>query len=182
MRRLAAGALLLAAGALVGGCSGNRDLQEALIAYKNESKLQVALLQEQSRFLTEKGNTVGEKMEALTEDTETLAAEFSVYANRPGEIKREVYEYVSSESTAVADDQALFVEQTDQSLDRFGQDRNENLDSQIGAMQATLDYNADFVRFVFTAQDSINAVFAARFDSRPWYESVIGKWETQNTP
>lgn len=179
---LAVALSVLGAGVLLSGCTGNRDLEEQLVAYKNESKLQLALLEKQSAFLTEKGTTVGDKMDALTEDTETLSAEFSIYLNRPDEIKREVYAYVTEESTAVAQDQALFSQQMDESIDRFRRSRNETLDARLGAMQATLDYHAEFMRFVFTYQDSVNAVFAARFDSRPWYQSVIGKWETQNTP
>jgi hypothetical protein len=180
--RTALGATLLAVAVLATGCTGNRDLEEVLVDYKNETKLQLALLEAQSEFLTDKGNSVSDKMEALTEDTETLDAEFSIYANRPAAIKREVYEYVSEESTQVAADQAQFVAHVEDSMRRFGDTRNESLRGQLAAMQANLDYHAEFMEFVFTYQDSVNAVFAARFDSRPWYESLIGKWQTQNTP
>jgi hypothetical protein len=181
-RRTATGAVLLAAAVLTSGCTGNRELEETLIDYKNETKLQLALLQAQSEFLTDKGNSVSGKMEALTEDTETLDAEFSIYANRPAAIKREVYQYVSAESTQVNEDQTRFVDHVEDSLLQFKQNRNENLGAQLATMQATLEYHAEFMEFVFTYQDSMNALFAARFDSRPWYESLIGKWQTQNTP
>jgi len=176
------GAALLAATILATGCTGNRDLEEVLVDYKNETKLQLALLEAQSEFLTDKGNTVSDKMEALAEDTETLDAEFSIFANRPDEIKREVYQYVSEESTKVADDQMQFVNQVDDSVRMFRETRNESLGAQLASMQASLDYHAEFIRFVFVYQDSVNELFAARFDSRPWYESLIGKWQSQNTP
>jgi len=180
--RTALGAALLTAAVLATGCTGNRELEEVLVDYKNETKLQLALLQAQSEFLTDKGNSVSDKMEALTEDTETLDAEFSIYANRPAAIKLEVYEYVSEESTLVAADQTQFATHVEDSVHQFEETRNQSLGAQLAAMQTNLDYHAEFMEFVFTYQDSVNAVFAARFDSRPWYESLIGKWQTQNTP
>ena len=44
-------------------------------------------------------------------------------------------------------------------------------------LEETLLEHASFVRFVTGEQDSINYIFAARFDSRPWYQSILGKWE-----
>jgi hypothetical protein len=44
-------------------------------------------------------------------------------------------------------------------------------------MERTLEAKDEFFRFVFSEQDSINMEFAARFESRPWYESVLGRWE-----
>jgi hypothetical protein len=40
-----------------------------------------------------------------------------------------------------------------------------------------VDEHEEFVNFVTAQQDSINRVFATRLDSRPWYESILGKWE-----
>jgi hypothetical protein len=51
------------------------------------------------------------------------------------------------------------------------------LQTKVDTMEQDLAQHVAFVNFVATEQDSINRVFATRFDSRPWYQSYMGKWE-----
>ena len=59
-----------------------------------------------------------------------------------------------------------------------GHDWGDDFASYILQGQSILSGKTDeFVRFVMTYQDTVNIAFASRFDQKPWYTSILGRWE-----
>ncbi len=162
---------------LFAGCGANREMQAELVNLKSSTKKQLDLLKQQNQFLNRKLNTVNEKVDELTDLTNSLRTELSTYANRPDEVKLEIIEEVNTRFAAIAKSQKDFEDQVQTAFQDQAQQVNQKLDNQLAEMNKTLNKHTAFVQFVAAEQDSINRVFANRFDSRPWYQSIIGKWE-----
>lgn len=159
------------------GCTGNRDLQQLLLDIRNENRMQLSLLDKQAEFLNQKTNLIERKIGGIAEDTEWLNEEFLIYTARPEEIREEVLTRVDEQLGQLRQDQADFQADLSAEFSRYEMDYETKLTSALDAMQATLDYKASFLRFVFTEQDSLNREFASRFDAKPWYHSVLSTWE-----
>lgn len=162
---------------LFAGCGADREMQAELVNLKSSTKKQLDLLKQQNQFLNRKLNTVNEKVDELTELTTNLRAELSTYANRPEEVKLEIINEVNTRFAAIAKNQDEFKEQVQTAFQDQSKKINDDLATELEAMNKTLNKHTAFVQFVASEQDSINRVFANRFDSRPWYQSIIGKWE-----
>jgi DNA anti-recombination protein RmuC len=172
---------------LFAGCGADREMQADLVNLKSSTKKQLDLLKQQNQFLNRKLNTVNEKVDELTELTTSLRTELSTYANRPEEVKLEIINEVNTRFAAIAKNQDEFKEQVQTAFQDQSKKINDDLATELEAMNKTLNKHTAFVQFVAAEQDSINRVFANRFDSRPWYQSIIGKWEDReraatNTP
>ena len=172
---------------LFAGCGADREMQADLVNLKSSTKKQLDLLKQQNQFLNRKLNTVNEKVDELTSLTTNLRAELSTYANRPEEVKLEIINEVNTRFAAIAKNQDEFKEQVQTAFQDQSKKINDDLAAELEAMNKTLNKHTAFVQFVAAEQDSINRVFANRFDSRPWYQSIIGKWEDReraaaNTP
>ena len=159
------------------GCQANRELLEGLVELKNDSSLQLMLLDRHNQFLISKVEKVTRNLEALEAINARLSREFAVYTSRPDAIKRDILGDVSFRASEAAEKQRLFTEEFSDRLNKKETALNQILTQNIQSIQKTLDYEDEFFRFVFTMQDSINREFATRFDSRPWYQSLLGKWE-----
>ena len=95
-------------------------------------------------------------------------------------MKLEIITEVNTRFQAVGRKQDDFIAQINTRFEQRSTTIEDNLDSEVVDMEKMLNQHTTFAWFVATEQDSINRVFANRFDSRPWYESIIGKWEDRN--
>jgi hypothetical protein len=166
----------------VAGCQSSRETEQELVDLRNETTLQLLLLNRHGDFLSQKSDLVAERLRILEEADLELARNFDAYASRPDEVKEEVLGEVDSRGESMANQQQAFAAEIDQRL----HDKERALDAKtkdaMAAIQAVLDYENAFFRFVFTEQDSLNLVFARRFEDRPWYESVLSRWEARQSP
>lgn len=161
------------------GCAQDRQLQQDLLDYKNETTLTLMLLEDQNDFLMDKLDTVSEAVDAVDESDSRLQRNFSAYSRRPDEIKQEILDEVDTRAGVVEEQQERFAAESARKLDELDQSLDTHLSDAVAVMQASLDHEDSFFRFVFGLQDSVNLEFAQRFDRKPWYESVIGRWEAE---
>ena len=176
-RRLVSLVAVLGVGIALSGCQGNRQMQQDIVNLQNTTKKQLDLLKQQNEFLNRKMNTVNTNVATLTEKTDQLSAELSTYANRPEEVKLEIISEVNTRFEAIAAQNKEFQDEVNANFKGQQEQIDLKLQTQLDLMTKTLDKHTAFVNFVATEQDSINRVFANRFDSRPWYQSIIGKWD-----
>ncbi len=176
-RRSLAVLVLLGVALPLGGCRQIRQNQQDILNLQSTSRAKFDLMKRQNEFLNRKVNQLTEKVDELTDTNERLSADLAAYAARPEEIKLEIVSEVNTIRQAMATSQRDFQEKVETTF----AERTEALDSHIAEeltkIKKTLNKHTSFVQFVATEQDSINRVFARRFDSRPWYQSIIGKWE-----
>lgn len=162
---------------LLVGCQGDREMKAKVLTMEQRTGKQFNLLKQQNEFMNRKVNSLNEKVEELTERNSELSEELATYANRPDEVKLEIIQEVNTMRAAMATDMEMFKSQLTKSVDdRFTQ-MQERRDTEFADMRKTLNHHTEFVQFVAAEQDSINRLFANRIDSRPWYQSIIGKWE-----
>lgn len=176
-RRLSS--LALAAFLLVGltGCQQIRTNQAEIIELSNKVNHDLDLLKKQNTFLNRKVNKLQDSVEEASTVSKALREELSTYANRPDEVKLEIIEEVNSRFQAIGQSNEAFKAEVTEMFTTQAQNVNNRLDTTLAQMEKTLNNHTAFVQFVAAEQDSINRVFANRFDSRPWYQSIIGKWE-----
>jgi cell division protein FtsB len=159
------------------GCQKQREMEQELLDLSQKVPRQFQLLKQQNEFLNRKVNTLNEKVEELTKSNATLSEELATYANRPDEVKLEIISEVNSRLLAAAKDQTDFKARMEEKINAKFTEVDERMDEEFAEMQVTLTHHTEFVQFVATEQDSLNRVIANRIDSRPWYQSIIGKWE-----
>lgn len=179
LRRLQLLALIVAMAGLTGCQARNRDLEQELVDIKNAARLNEMLLERQSEFLTNKVDLVTQQIDKLEEDNHRLSRDFSIYAARPEEVKHEVLTEVDVKTDQATKAQEDFRREFTQKLNQRAADLDAKSREAISDYMDTLNADDRFFRFVFTEQDSLNRIFAARFENRPWYESILGKWESQ---
>jgi polyhydroxyalkanoate synthesis regulator phasin len=168
--------------AALAGCQGaDRDLQQELLNLKNETTLQLELLSRHSEFLTEKTDMVEKRLDTLSDADRKLSHDVAVYTARPDQIRKEILDEVDSRGEMAAERQQRFGDDLTGRLDARGTELSNKASTTIAEFQSVLDHEHDFFKFVFTAQDSLNQVFANRFADRPWYESVLGRWEARQS-
>jgi len=159
------------------GCQQTREMQADLINLKQKSNKQFTLLKQQNEFMNRKVNTLNDKVEDLTKMNVTLSEELATYANRPDEVKIEIINEVNTRFAAIAKAQEDFKTNLTADVKAHNEKIETEMDAQFADMKKVLENHTSFVQFVAAEQDSINRVFANRFDSRPWYQSIIGKWD-----
>jgi hypothetical protein len=169
---------VLVAAAPLAGCEANRELLQQFVDMKNEFNLQLALLQRQGEYLEQKVGQIDAKVTAAEEKNDKLSRNLAAYVARPLAVKKEILDEVDSRAEAVGAAQDAYHASVESRLDQADARLNSQFDREADRTRNTLADEERFFRFVFTEQDSINRVFAARFDSRPWYESVLGRWES----
>lgn len=176
-RRLTTAVALLGMTLVLGGCQANREMKAEIVNIKNTSKKQFNLLKQQNEFMNRKVNTLNEKIDELTKMNSKLSEELATYASRPDEVKIEIVEEVNTRFQAIASKQEEFRTQLLADIEADRSATAEKIDTEFTEMREVLNHHTSFVQFVATEQDSINRVFANRMESRPWYQSIIGKWE-----
>jgi hypothetical protein len=164
------------------GCQGDRELQQELLNIKNETTLQLELLNRHSEFLVQKSEMVEGNLATLTDEDRRLSREVAIYTARPDQIRREILGEVDTRAEMATERRERFSRDIADRLDARGRALSEKTSQTIAKFQSALDHDRMFLTFVFAHQDSMNRVFANRFDDRPWYESVLGRWEAQQNP
>jgi hypothetical protein len=170
------GAAMLLAGALAAGCGGKKTY-EPLEELKNDFNLQLSLLKRHSDFLEKKVVNVETKLAKVDASTDSLAMQIEAFVTGPDRVQREILAEVDAQTTAADRGRENYMAALRRRLDERDQDLNHRADEAIGRTTRVLTDRDRFFRYVFTAQDSVNGIFASRFDQRPWYQSVIGRWE-----
>jgi hypothetical protein len=178
-RRVARAAFLCVSVLVVAGCQGNREMQQEVLNLRNTSRKQLDLLKRQNEFLNRKVDKLSEQVDALSVSTERVSADLAAYAARPEEIKVEIVGEVNTIREGMANAQVEFQTEVNRKLEERAKEVDSRIDTKFTEFANVLQKHTSFVQFVATEQDSINRVFAERFDSRPWYQSIIGKWEDQ---
>lgn len=161
------------------GCQGNRELQQELLNLKNETSLQLELLNRHNDFLTRKTDLVEERVERLSSSDRQLTREVNIYGARPDQIKREILDEVDVRGQMAADQRTAFTQEFDDRLTDKSAYLSDKTRTTIAGFERALDHEDRFFRFVFAEQDSMNLEFVSRFQDRPWYESLLGRWEQQ---
>lgn len=176
-RRLVLPVAALVLAAAVSGCTGNQQLEAELHRFRDSSKSQLDLLKKQNELLNRKLNDMNETVDEFADTGDRLSTELATYVNRPEEVKLEIITEVNNRFGGIATGQEEFKEDINEMFEQETAAIKADVEQNVEEMQNTLTQHISFVQFVATQQDSINRVFANRFDSRPWYESVLGKWD-----
>lgn len=163
------------------GCQGDRELQQEMLNYKNDTRYQLEVLNRHDQFLKEKMAGTQDMLAKAEASDRELSRDFRSYSSRPDEIKKEIVEDAAQRADRFAAQEADFLREIDGKLDSADARLQENLDRAGNEIADRLNSEGEFFDYVMSAQDSVNQVFARRFDSRPWYESVLGKWSEKKS-
>jgi len=168
---------VLGAVLVLSACEGTKDIELQLTNTRDNTKAQMDLLKKNHELVNRKLNDLNERIGKLQETNDRLSGDLATFASRPEEVKVEIIQEVNTRFEGVRREQAEF-KQTVQDTVKARMERiDAGLQAKVEAMEKNLTQHSAFVEFVATEQDSINKVFANRFDSRPWYQSYMGKWE-----
>jgi outer membrane murein-binding lipoprotein Lpp len=167
----------LAVGLLLAGCEGTQQIEIELNNVKETTKSQMDIIKKQNELMNRKLNDINEKLRELQETNDRLSGDLAAFASRPEEIKLEIISEVNSRFVGAAKTQEDFKAEVTELFQKRMSEIEESMKQEIEDMEKTLAQHSAFGSFVAGEQDSINKVFASRFDSRPWYQSYIGKWE-----
>lgn len=177
MRRFMTLLTLVCAAGVLAGCQGNRELKAEMVNVRDRANVQMDQLKKRNELLNRKLNDMADRVTQLQESNDRLSTELAQYATRPEEVKLEIITEVNTRFAAMAKGHDDFVTDINGRFQTKSEEIEADLDEQLSTIEETLLKHAAFVRFVSSEQDSINRVFANRFDSRPWYQSILGKWE-----
>ena len=158
------------------GCTGTAETRAELFRIRDRSKGQMDILKRKNELLNRELNDMKDQVNELQESNDRLSAELGEYAARPEEVKLEIITEVNTMFSGVVNSQQDFKAQVEATLEEKTAVIEADLVEGLAKMEKTLIQHGDFVHFVTSEQDSINRVFAMRFDNRPWYQSVLGKW------
>jgi archaellum component FlaC len=168
---------LLGVALVLCACEGTQEIELQLTNTRDNTKAQMDLLKKNHELVNRKLNDLNERIVKLQETNDRLSGDLTTFASRPEEVKLEIIQEVNTRFDGVAREQAEFKQAVEDTLQARMQRIDAALATQVADMEKTLQQHSSFVMFVATEQDSINRVFANRFDSRPWYQSYMGKWE-----
>lgn len=171
---------VLGAAVVLSGCEGTRELRAQMNNVRSQSESKASVLKKQNELLNRKLNDMNARVQELQESNDRLATELSSYITRPEEVKLEIITEVNTRFAGIAQQQDNFQTELTEAFTTKTAEIEQNLDSQLEEIGNTLEQHSNFVQFVSAEQDSINRVFANRFDSRPWYQSFMGKWDDMN--
>jgi adenylosuccinate lyase len=134
------------------------------------------ILKKSNELMNRQLNDMREKVTELRESNDRLSGELTELATRPDEVKLEIITDVNARFSGMAQAQDEFTTQVNAKVEESNAATEADLEAKLAELTEVLEKHQEFVHFVATQQDSINRVFANRFDSRPWYQSVIGRW------
>ncbi|HET9233923.1 MAG TPA: hypothetical protein VFP10_07280 [Candidatus Eisenbacteria bacterium] len=177
MLRTAACLLILAA---LAGCGNDvKKLETQVVNFKTELDPEMQLLTRHSKFLKKKAETIAAKVDKLEADQAQLTAQLYALTSAPAAVKHDILAVVESQSDSLAMFQSAALQEFGRFLDQRDAAVQQTLAAQAESLNAELAKADEFVRFVFSYQDTVNNNFASRFDQKPWYTSILGRWEAQ---
>jgi hypothetical protein len=178
-RRLAGLLVLWGAAASWAGCAKNQDIQAELAKVRETTMAQMDSLRKTNEALNKQLNAMNAQVDEVTRSSELWIPQLAANMNRPDSIRVEILNEVNTRFTYLATRQKEFEGVVDTLFTARSKAISDTLAVKLVEMDKTLAQHAAFVQFVAGEQDSINRVFANRFDSRPWYQSIIGRWQDQ---
>jgi hypothetical protein len=165
----------------VSGCNDTKKIEAMVASYKAEMDPQMQLMVRHSKFLQKKAETIAAKVEKLEAENAQMSQALAALTYEPQAAKRDILAYVD----ARADTLAMFQKN---SLEEFGHFLNQRdvavrqtLQAQDDSLKAALASADEFFRFVMSDQDTVNQAFAQRLDQKPWYNSILGRWEKKKS-
>jgi len=159
------------------GCDKNAGVRDELFRIRDNNKAEMDILKKRNEMLNRELNDLKETADKLQDSNDRLSLELTNYATRPDQVKLEIITEVNTRFASIANSQQAFIDQVNQSFAAVDTAINADLEAGLAELEETLVEHTALVRFVTGEQDSINHIFASRFDSRPWYQSILGKWE-----
>ena len=177
MLRLATFLLVLAA---LAGCSNDAEkIQAQVTTFKSELDPEMQLLTRHSKFLKKKAETIAAKVDKLEADQAQLVSVLYALTSHPEAVKRDMTALLEAQQDTMATFQRATLQEFGRFLDQRDAAVQQKLAAQSDSLNAELAKADEFVRFVFSYQDTVNHNVAARFDQKPWYTSILGRWEAQ---
>jgi len=173
--RLTALFLVLLAG--LSGCNDSKKLEGQVTAFKAEMDPQIQLMTRHSKFLRKKAETIAGKVDKIEAEQAQMSATLGALQAAPGAAKRDILGIVDAKADSTARFQKAALEDLSKLLDQRDALVQQTLKAQNDSLTAALAKADEFVRFVMTNQDTVNQAFASRFDQKPWYTSILGRWE-----
>lgn len=159
------------------GCDKNAGIRDELFRIRDKNKAEMDILKKRNEMLNRELNDLKEIADKLRDSNDRLALELTNYSTRPDQVKLEIITEVNTRFDALAKSQQAFIDAANQNFADLDTLMKADLQAGLKELDETLVENMAFIRFVTGEQDSINYIFASRFDSRPWYQSILGKWE-----
>ena len=178
MRRRLSFTLGVAVLAVLYGCGNNsKKLESQVAGFKSEMDPQIQLMTRHSKFLKKKAETIAAKVDKIEAEQAQLNAALGALTAEPGAAKRDILAFVDAKSESTARFQKATLQEFGRFLDQRDVLVRQTLKAQDDSLQAALAKTDEFIRFVMTNQDTVNQAFASRFDQKPWYTSILGRWE-----
>jgi archaellum component FlaC len=161
---------------LQSGCS-NKGPDPAFTKLQEQSTEQLVALKKHHEILNKKLNRINERVGKLQKSHEKFSQDLATYVARPDTMTMLIVTEVNKRFSSVLENQVSFVDTVSSAVKKRMSEMEGKATVQLDEFKKQVDEHDQFVHFVTAQQDSINRVFAVRLDSRPWYESILGKWD-----
>ncbi len=159
------------------GCNDAKKLETQVTAFKAEMDPQIQLMVRHSKFLKKKADTIAAKVDKIEAEQAQLNQTLAALTAEPGAAKRDIIAFVDAKADTTARFQRASLAEFGRFLDQRDAEVQAILKAQDDSLRSALNKTDEFVRFVMTYQDTVNTAFASRFDQKPWYTSILGRWE-----
>lgn len=161
---------------LLPGC-GDKGPDPAFTKLQEQSAEQLEALRKQQELLNKKLNRINERVGKIQETHAKFSQDLATFVARPDTMTMLIVTEVNKRFASVLQNQESFVDTVSSAVKSRMSEMETRANAQLEDFKKAVDEHEEFVNFVTAQQDSINRVFATRLDSRPWYESILGKWE-----
>lgn len=161
------------------GCTESAQLTLAeLERHKRDVDKQMRLVREQNEQINTKLNVLKAEMDTIkTVYIPAVHVALESVSVKPEQARVQMLFEVENRLRGISDRVKDFSESMNESNELYTKSLTDTLRTHLTQFDNRIDYAEDFVKFVLTAQDSVNREFAVRIDKRPWYKSIIGDWD-----
>jgi hypothetical protein len=177
MTRRASSVLTLVLVAGLCGCNDTKKLETQVTSFKAEMDPQIQLMTRHSKFLRKKAETISGKVDKIEAEQAQLNQTLAALRSEPAAAKRDILAFVDAKSESTAEFQKASLQEFGRFLEERDAQVKATLKAQDDSLRAALGKTDEFVQFVTTYQDTVNLAFAQRFDQKPWYTSILNRWE-----
>ena len=177
MTRRVSSLLMLVLVAGLCGCNDTKKLETQVTTFKAEMDPQIQLMVRHSKFLKKKAETIAAKVDKIQAEQAQINATLGALRAAPGAAKQDILAFVDLKVDSTARFQRASLQEFGTFLDQRDALVQQKLKAQDDSLKAALAKTDEFIRFVMTNQDTVNNAFASRFDQKPWYTSILGRWE-----